>query len=110
MHIAVQTPTAAKKLTVPPDVQVYARELGVEHFLPAVLGLVESVFADAKCMSVEVHDDPEAAGLRWILFEVDVPWSREQWRDAMKTWHRELPLVCPSPQRCLISLIAYRRP
>jgi len=99
-----------KKLVLTKEVKAFAKERGLEPYLPAILDVLQRVFADANRMKVGLHEDPEAADLRWILFEVEVPWSKEQWRAGMKAWYRESAAACPSPNLCMISVIAYRRP
>lgn len=102
--------TAPQNLVLPPDVLAFAHERGLAPYLPDVLEALHRIFAEASKLMVELHDDPEEAGLRCILFEVEVPWSKEQWRAGMKMWHQETASVCPAPVRCSFSLIAYRRP
>lgn len=101
---------APQRVAVSAAVLTLADELELTPYLHAIFDAVDRVFADAKRITVEVHQDPEAASLRWILFELEVPWSKERHREAMQTWHRELDAACPSHQRCMVSLIAYRRP
>ena len=104
------TTTVPKKLTLPADVLAFAEERGLGPYLPEILEVLHRVFADATQVMVEVHDDPEEAGLRCILFEVVVPWSKEQRRTGMKAWHRETAAICPAPLRPSFCLITYRRP
>lgn len=99
-----------KQLVVPPVVQAFAQERGLAPYLPGILDILHRVFADASQVSVELHDDPEEAGLRCILFEVVIPWEKEQRRAAMKSWRRETAAACPSTLCHLFCLITYRRP
>lgn len=106
-------PTAATKparLTIPPEARAFADERGLTPYLPGVLDVLHRVFGDATRMTVEVHEDPEEAGLRSLIFEVDVPWSQEQWRTGMKAWRRETAALCPAALLTEFSLITYRRP
>jgi hypothetical protein len=96
------------KLIIPADVQAFAEERGLAPYLPKVVEILHRVFAEATQLAVEVHDDPEIADLRWIVFDVDVPWSKQQWREGMKAWHRETRAVCPAPLMPTFCLIAHR--
>jgi hypothetical protein len=98
------------KLTLPTAVEAFARERGLAPYLPAIVEIVHRLFADAIRVDVEVHEDPEIADLRSILFEVEVHWSKEQWRHAMNAWYRETGAVCPRPLLTEFNLITYRRP
>ena len=102
--------TAPKKLVLTPDIQAFAHERGLAPYLPEILEVLHRVFADATAVTVELHDDPDAAGLRCILFEVVVPWSKEQRRAGLKAWYQETAAVCPSTHCHLFSLITFRRP
>jgi hypothetical protein len=99
-----------KKLVLSREVKAFAKERGLEPYLPAILEILHRVFADAKKITAQIDDDPEEAGLRDILFEAVVPWTKEQWRAGMKAWYRETAAACPAPLRHLFCLITYRRP
>jgi hypothetical protein len=98
------------KLTIPAEVQAFAQDRGLAPHLPALVAVLQRVFHDATRASVEVHEDPDIAGLRSLLFEVEVPWSQEQWRAGMKAWRRETAAVCPSQFLTEFGLVTYRRP
>jgi hypothetical protein len=106
MSTAVATPI----LTMPLEVQVFARERGLEPYLPGIVEVFLRIFAEARKRSVVVHHDPEVEGLRWILFEVEVPWATfEQARQADIEWYQETAALCPAPLLCDFSLIIRRR-
>jgi hypothetical protein len=106
-------PTAATKparLTIPTEVRAFAEKRGLVPYLPGIVEVLHRTFADAMRMTVDVQEDPEEAGLRTLIFEVEVPWSQEQWRTGMKAWRRETAAVCPASLLTEFSLITYRRP
>ena len=102
--------TAPKRLVLPPDVQAFAQERGLTPYLAGILDVLHHVLADATTVTVELNDDPEDPGLRCILFEAEVPWSKEQRRIAVKEWHRATAAICPAPLHPTFCLITYRRP
>lgn len=102
--------TTPQKLVLPAEVQAFAQERGLTPYLPGILEVVGRVFGDAADISVSVHHDPEVADWSWILFEVQVSWSKEQWRTGMKAWYKETAAICPTTLLSEFSLITYRTP
>lgn len=103
--------TRNKTLKLSRDVLDFARDRGLTAFLPALKEALQRVFPDAVRIGAEVHEDPETAGLRWILFEPEVPWeTTEQALRATNEWHNAVEAVCPKPLLSQLSLIVRRRP
>jgi hypothetical protein len=92
-------------LTVSPEVQAFAAEEGVSAYLPAVLSLVQQLFAEARRMAVFVEEDPEIANDRHIVIEVDVVgWDSARFRAAESDWIEESGRICPAPLVCVFRL------
>jgi hypothetical protein len=70
----MSTPTvsAAPHPTVSPDVLAFAREQGVEQYVPAVIELTRRLYPTATRFDVFLEDDPEIANDRHIILELDV--------------------------------------
>lgn len=98
----------ATSLQIPADVQAFADQRGLGPFLPRLAETLLSVFADAT-VSVELHHDPEAESLSWILFEAETSdWTVEQVRQAEKAWRFFLNTNCPASLSPLVSLVVYQ--
>jgi hypothetical protein len=106
----MSTAIARPILTMPPEVQVFARKRGLEPYLPGIVEVFLRIFDEGRKRSVMVHHDPEVEGLSWLLFEVEVPWPTfEQARQADIEWYQETAALCPAPLLCEFSLIIRRR-
>ena len=53
-----------RKLVLSKEVKAFAKERGLTPYLPAILEVLQRVFADATKMSAEIHEDPEVENLR----------------------------------------------
>jgi hypothetical protein len=85
--VSSQTVSSAPHPTVSPEVLGFAREQGVEHQLSEFIELTRQVYPSATQFEVLVEDDPEFPD-RYLVFEVVVPLTVEQAREADKRWHQ----------------------
>src|SRR5947207_701028 len=60
---------------VAPAAQRFVRERRAEACLDTLAELTTQIFPDARQVSAELHEDPDVAGLRWVLIRVEVPWA-----------------------------------
>ena len=101
MGPAIETPS----LVVPQEVQAFAAQQGVASYLPAVLEMTLQTFPDARRLAVLVEEDPEIAGDRHIVIEIDLAGiTPEQYVDRDRQWGHELFQVCPAPFVCVFRL------
>ncbi|HEY7313039.1 MAG TPA: hypothetical protein VH643_26990 [Gemmataceae bacterium] len=105
-----QTASATPHPVVPPEVVTFAREQGVEKYLPELIEWAKQVYPSATRFEVFTEDDPEIANDRHIVFELDVPLSVEQAREADRRWGEGLFRICPAPLVCVFRKSADLRP
>ena len=100
-----------KKLVLSREVKAFAKERGLTPYLPRIVDVLQDIFADAAGTRVEVHQDPEVAELRWLLFGVEVPWeTSNQALHAKHQWYDSLHEFCPASVREEVILMVRRRP
>ena len=98
-------PTTAPSPTFPSDVTAFAAESGVTEYLIPVYEMTRRVFPTARRITPELEYDPEIAGLRWIVFRVEISgMTAEQYADLHWQWSGELFKVCPSTHVCYFAL------
>jgi hypothetical protein len=102
----VQVASTAPHPIVPPDVVAFAREQGVEKYLPQLVWWARQVYPGATRFDVFTEDDPEIANDRHIVFELDVPLDVEQALEADRVWGEGLFRICPAPLVCVFRLSA----
>lgn len=105
-----QTASVAPHPHVAPEVAVFAREQGVENYLPELIELARQVYGSATRFEVFTEEDPEIANDRHIVFELDVPLDVEQALEADRHWHRGVFRIVPAPRACVFRLSADPRP
>jgi hypothetical protein len=110
MVMNTQTASATPHPVVPPEVVTFAREQGVEKYLPELIEWAKQVYPSATRFEVFTEDDPEIANDRHIVFELDVPLSVEQAREADRRWGEGLFRICPAPLVCVFRKSADLRP
>ena len=99
------------RLALPDEVREFARQRGLLPYLPALGEVTEQVFADAFGLTAVVHDDPDVADLRWIIFRAEVAWTDPaQARAARDEWYARTAAVCPGPILTHVGLDIDRRP
>jgi hypothetical protein len=81
---------------IPPEVQVFATERGVHHYLPAAIHLARQAFPSAALV-VSLGEDVEDETHRYIALDVEIGgMNTEQLLAAQRTWSAGLSQVCPS--------------
>jgi hypothetical protein len=99
-----QTVSTAPRPTIPAEVVAFAREQGVEQYLPNLIELARQVYSSATRFDVFIEDDPEIANDRHIVFEVDVPLDVPQAMVAQRQWNDGVFARCPGPLVCVFRL------
>ncbi len=107
----MSTPTvsAAPRPTIPPEVVAFAREQGVEKYLPELIEWARLVYPSATRFEIFTEDDPEIANDRHIVFELDVELDVEQAVEADRRWGEGLFRIVPAPLVCVFRKSAYPR-
>jgi hypothetical protein len=101
----------SRLLTVTPAARQFVRERNTESGLDLLADLTAQVFPDARHISADLHEDPDVAGLRWVLIRVDVPWADgERARQARDEWYARTAEVCPPGLLADFGLEIDRRP
>jgi DNA-binding FadR family transcriptional regulator len=108
--MSTQTVSSAARSAFSPEVIAFAREQGVEQYLPELLELVRQVYPSASRFDILVEDDPEIANDRHIVFAVEVSIELEQAREADYRWHTGVFRIVPAPLVCVFRHRADLRP
>jgi hypothetical protein len=106
----VPTMSAAPHPIVPPEVLAFAREQGVEKYLPELIEWARQVYPSATRFEVFAEDDSEIANDRHIVFELDVPLSVKQSLEADRRWGDGLFRICPAHLVCVFRKTTCLRP
>jgi hypothetical protein len=101
-----QTVSIAPHPAIAPEVVAFAREQGVEQYLPDLVEWARQVYPSASRFDVFTEDDPEIANDRHIVFELDVPLTVEEALEADRRWHRGVFKIMPAPLVCIFRLSA----
>lgn len=107
MNIPVTS--AAPHPVVPPEVIAFAREQGVEKILTELIEWTRQVYPSAPRFEVFVEDDPEFPD-RYIVFELHVSLTLEQWLEADRRWGEGWLRSYPYPRTCLFRPSVRLRP
>ena len=84
----------ATPLRIPADVQKFADQRGLGPHLAPLIDALHRVFADAA-LSVELHHDPEAESLSWIVFSVEGSWDNyDEEKRLRDLWLAESAACC----------------
>jgi hypothetical protein len=82
-------------LTIAPAAQQFVRERKAERALDVLTDLTAQVFPDARHISADLHEDPDVAGVQWILIRVEIPWADgERARRARDEWYARTAEAC----------------
>lgn len=100
MNPNITLASTAPHPVVPPEVIAFAREQGVEKILEPLIEWTREVYPSATRFDVFTEDDPEIAD-RYIVFELDVPLSLEQLREADRRWGLGWIQIYPYPRTCI---------
>jgi hypothetical protein len=96
---------------VSPAAQRLVRERKAEGTLELLTELTSLVFPDARHISVDLHKDPDVAGVEWVVVRVEVPWADgERARQARDEWYARTAAVCPPAVLADFGLEIDRRP
>ena len=106
MNANTRTVSVAPHPRIPPEVVAFAREQGVEKYLPPLVEWARQVYPSATRFEVFTEDDPEIANDRHIVFELDVPLAVEETLEADRCWHRGGCKIVPAPLVCVFRLSA----
>jgi hypothetical protein len=98
--MSTQTVSSAPQPTVSAEVLEFAREEGVEQYLPELIELARQVYPSATKFEVFLEDDPEIVD-RYIVFELDVPLNAEQALEADKLWRDGWLRIYKYPRTCI---------
>lgn len=78
----------APAFDVAPAALRFAQERGIEEALDQLGTMTAELIPDAHSIQAEFHEDPDAAGLTWITFRVEVGWSdSERVRRVRNEWY-----------------------
>jgi hypothetical protein len=89
----------------------FVRERKAESSLESLIELTGQIFPDARRLSADLHEDPDVAGLRWVLIRVEVPWvDAERARRARDEWYARTAEACPPAVLADFGLEIDRRP
>lgn len=108
--MSIPAVSTAPHPVIPPEVIAFAREQGVEKYLPELVELARQVYPSATRFEVFTEDDPEIANDRHIVFELDVPLTVEQSLEADRRWGDGLFRICPAPLVCVFRKTDCLRP
>jgi hypothetical protein len=92
-----QAPVAAPSCQWPADVLAFAEEAGVAAYLDPLLEATRRLYPTARKVGVHLAIDPEIRGLRFIVFDAEVPIADvPDFVKAVHAWNDELARCCPS--------------
>ncbi|MGH7173014.1 MAG: hypothetical protein ACRELG_22250 [Gemmataceae bacterium] len=100
----IQTASVAPHPVIPPEVVAFAREQGVEQYLPGLVELSHSTFSSASRFHILLEGDPEIADDWHIVFRLAVPLDVPQSLAADRQWIEGLYHLCPKPLVCIFRL------
>jgi hypothetical protein len=93
-----------------PEILAFARQEGVEQYLPGLIALSQRVFPSATSFEVLLEEDPEIADDRHIVLRLTVSLNVDQARDADLCWNRGAFEIVPAPLICAFRLSVDLRP
>jgi hypothetical protein len=102
--MSTQTVTAVPQPIVRPDVLAFAREQGVDQYLPGLIDLSHRTFPSVTRFEILLEEDPEIADDRHIVFRLAVPLDVPQSLGADRQWIEGLYRLCPKPLVCVFRL------
>src|SRR3954465_274870 len=95
-----QTVSSTPHPTLSAEVLAFAREQGVEPYLPELVELARQAYPSATKFEVFIEDDPEIVD-RYIVFELDAPLNVEQALEADKVWREGWLRIYKYPRTCI---------
>jgi hypothetical protein len=83
---------------IPPEVQAFAGEKGVSHYLNAVIDLAQQAFPSST-LCVSLGQDAEDERHQYIALDVEVSsQATEELLAGQRIWSAGMSRVCPSRQ------------
>ena len=90
------TLVALPRSDIPPEVQEFALQKGVSHYLNAAIDLARQAFP-TSALCVSLGQDAEDEGHQYIALDVDVgDRATEELLAGQRTWSTGIARVCPS--------------
>jgi hypothetical protein len=87
---------ALPRPAVPPEVEEFAVEKGISHYLNAVIDLAQQAFPNSA-LCISLGQDAEDESHRYIALDVEVgSQATEELLAGQRTWSTGMPRVCPS--------------
>ena len=87
---------ALARPAIPPEVQEFAIEKGVSHYLSAVIDLARQAFASSS-LCVSLGQDAEEKRHQYIALDVEVSGrTTKELLAGQRVWPTGIPRVCPS--------------
>lgn len=97
--------TTAPPPVFPADVIAFAAETCATEYLIPVWEMTRRVYPTARSVAPVLEYDPEIAGLRCIVFNVEISgMTTEQYVDLHWHWSSELFKICPATHVCYFGL------
>ena len=98
-------------IAVEPAALRFARQRSVEDALNRLGTLTAKLIPDANQLRAEFHEDPDAPGLMWVSFRVEVAWQEpERVRQARNQWYAQTANEFPPATLANFGLEIDRRP
>lgn len=90
------TLVASPRPLIPPEVQVFAVDKGISHYLNAVIDLARQAFP-TSALGVSLGQDAEDESHQYIALDVEVgDLVSEELLAAQRSWSTGIGRVCPS--------------
>jgi hypothetical protein len=92
----IDTLVVSPQPAIPPEVQEFALEKGVSHYLNAVIDLARQAFSSSP-LCVSLGQDAEDESHQYIAIDVEVgDRVTEELLAGQRNWSTGIPRVCPS--------------
>lgn len=90
------TLAASPRPAIPPEVQVFADDKGISHYLNAVIDLARQAFP-TSALCVSLGQDAEDESHQYIALDVEVgDQATEELLAGQRAWSTGIGCVCPS--------------
>jgi hypothetical protein len=85
-------------------VEAMAAGEGVDQYLQPLVDMTRQVFPSARCLKVQVEDDPVIEDDWRIVFVIEAPLAVPDAVQAIHQWYERLFECCPPAQACFFRL------